>query len=70
MPKKTSIARGRVWLEIRLPALRRNFQRIRATVRPAAIMAVLKADAYGLGALPIAEVLDAAGVDRFGVAEV
>lgn len=32
-------------------------------------MAVLKADAYGLGALPVAEALVAAGADRIGVAE-
>ncbi len=32
-------------------------------------MAVLKANAYGLGAGPIADTLIAAGVDRFGVAE-
>ncbi len=32
-------------------------------------MAVLKADAYGLGAYPIAEALIEAGVDRLGVAE-
>lgn len=33
-------------------------------------MAVLKANAYGLGAVPVAETLVAAGVDRLGVAEV
>ena len=61
--------RARVWLEIRLDAIRKNFLRIQRTVRPAAVMAVLKADAYGLGAMPLADMLVAAGVDRLGVAE-
>ena len=69
MPKQSTTVRARVWLEIRLLAIRQNFIRIRRTVKPAQVMAVLKADAYGLGALPVAEVLADAGVDRFGVAE-
>lgn len=61
---------ARLTLEVDLSALRRNFARIRKSVRPAGIMAVLKADAYGLGAIPVAEALVAAGADRLGVAEV
>ncbi|MBW8889366.1 MAG: alanine racemase [Fibrobacteres bacterium] len=57
-------------LEVDLKAIRRNFGQIRKSVRPALVMAVLKADAYGLGALPVAEALVAAGADRLGVAEV
>ena len=64
--QKTSLSR--IWLEIQLGAIRRNFQRIQKTVRPAVVMAVLKADAYGLGAIPIAEALAEAGAARFGVA--
>jgi alanine racemase len=60
---------SRVWLEIRLDAIRQNFQRIARSVKPAQVMAVLKADAYGLGMLPVAELLTKAGADRFGVAE-
>ena len=60
---------SRVQLEIQLSAIRRNFAKIRKTVYPAEVMAVLKANAYGLGSEPIAETLVAAGVDRFGVAE-
>lgn len=60
---------ARVRLEIDLGAVRTNFLRIRRTVKPARVMAVLKADGYGLGALPLAEMLARAGVDRFGVAE-
>jgi alanine racemase len=73
MPRSPSAAgqegRARVWLEIRLDAIRRNFLRIRKTVRPSQVMPVLKADAYGLGALPIAAMLVEAGADRLGVAE-
>ncbi len=67
--KRQKRVRARVWLEIRLRAIRNNFLRIQRTVRPAEVMAVLKADAYGLGAIPVAEVLAEAGAARFGVAE-
>ena len=60
---------SRVVLEVDLSAIRRNFAQIRKTVRPAQVMAVLKANAYGLGAVPVAEALVDAGVDRLGVAE-
>jgi alanine racemase len=61
---------SRVWLEIRLDAVRKNFLRIARAVKPAQVMAVLKADAYGLGMLPLAAMLAKAGADRFGVAEI
>ncbi len=60
---------SRVRLEISLAAIRRNFTRIAKAVKPAQVMAVLKADAYGLGMLPVATLLADAGADRFGVAE-
>lgn len=59
----------RVWLEIDLSALRENYRRIAEAVAPAKVIAVLKANAYGLGELPVARVLAAAGVSGFGVAE-
>jgi alanine racemase len=59
----------RVWLEIDLAVLTANYRRIAAAVAPAEVMAVLKANAYGLGARPIAAALVRAGVARFGVAE-
>lgn len=61
---------SRVSLEVHLDSIRSNFRRIRTSVKPAQVMAVLKADAYGLGAMEVAEALVAAGVDRLGVAEV
>lgn len=59
----------RVWVDVDLAALRDNHRKIAAAVAPAAVMAVLKANAYGLGARPIAEALAGAGVARVGVAE-
>ena len=59
----------RVWVEVSLPTLCANYHKIAAAVAPARVMAVLKADAYGLGAKPIAAALARTGVDRFGVAE-
>lgn len=62
-------ALSRVRLEVHLESIRRNFAQIRKTVKPAQVMAVLKANAYGLGSYHIAEALVQAGVDRLGVAE-
>lgn len=63
------ITGSRVWLEIDLDKLRCNLHRIRGAVAPCGVIAVLKADAYGLGVVPIAETLASAGVDGFAVAE-
>ena len=59
----------RVWLEISLGTLTENYRKIREAVAPAEVIAILKANAYGLGVLPIAEALIKAGVEMFGVAE-
>lgn len=58
------------WVEISLSKLRRNFQRIRELAGARRVMAVIKADAYGHGAVPVAQCLAACGVDWFGVATV
>jgi len=60
---------SRVWLEINLKAIEKNFCRIQKTVRPCKVLAALKANAYGLGTLPIAKKLVSLGVDRLGTAE-
>ena len=60
---------SRVWLEVDLDILEQNFKRIRDSVKPLKVMAVLKANAYGLGVMPIAERLLKAGADGFCVAE-
>ncbi len=61
--------KGRIWLEIDLDILEENFKRICQSVSPLKVMAVVKANAYGLGVLPIAERLMRAGAAGFCVAE-
>jgi alanine racemase len=57
------------WAEIDLDALARNFGVIRAQVGPEMkILAAVKANAYGHGAVECARRLEAEGVDWFGVA--
>ena len=58
------------WAEISLPKLRRNYEYVRRVAGPRRIMAVVKADAYGHGAVTIARTLAEAGADWFGVATV
>ncbi len=60
---------SRVNLEINLGRLAENFRRIKDHVRPCSVMAILKANAYGLGVRPIAETVKSAGADAIGVAE-
>jgi len=59
----------RVTVEINLAALVRNYRRILAHVRPAKLLCVLKANAYGLGVGDYAKALADAGCTMFGVAE-
>lgn len=56
------------WTEIDLGALAGNLRRLRSGVAPARVLAVIKADAYGHGAVEVARALEAAGVDMLGVA--
>ena len=57
------------WAEIDLDALAANLRTVRRVVGPAIkVMAVVKADAYGYGAVACARRLAAEGVDWFGVA--
>ena len=59
----------RVTVEIDLDALVRNYRKIVARVRPAKVLCVLKANAYGLGVAAYAKSLADAGCENFGVAE-
>ena len=59
----------RVWVEVDLGKLRKNFARIAAAVRPAKVLCVMKANAYGLGVLPCADALSKTDCAGFGVAE-
>jgi alanine racemase len=58
------------WVEISLGKLRRNFARVRELAGKRAVMAVIKADAYGHGAVAVAKSLAECGVDWFGTATV
>lgn len=56
------------WVDVDLEALENNFRVIRERIHPAKPMAVVKADAYGHGAVGVSRALEAAGVDWLGVA--
>lgn len=60
-----------VWAEIDLGAIRHNFREIRRRVNAGTkIMGVVKADAYGHGALEVSRTLETAGADMLGVTTV
>ena len=61
--------RRRVWVEVDLDGLRANYRRIAAAVKPAKVLCVLKANAYGLGVEPYAAALAKTNCVGFGVAE-
>src|SRR6266542_6372408 len=64
-----TIARRPTWAEIDLDALAENFQLVREHVGVnVRVMAAVKADAYGHGAVECARRLQNEGVDWFGVA--
>lgn len=58
-----------VWAEVDLSAIAHNVQAIKKELRPGVqFCAVVKADAYGHGAVPVADAVLAAGADRLAVA--
>jgi len=54
--------------EVDLDVIAHNYRAIRDEVGDAAVLAIVKADAYGHGVLPVANRLEAEGVFGFGVA--
>ena len=59
----------RAWVEVDLDAVRENYQTIRRTVGPQpGILAMVKANAYGLGAERVVRALEPLGPWGFGVA--
>jgi len=56
------------WADIDLGAVTANVEALRALVRPALFCAVVKADGYGHGAVPVARAALAGGADVLGVA--
>jgi alanine racemase len=66
---KTIHTQGRpVWAEISLKAILHNLRVVREHIGPKPrILAVVKSNAYGLGAVPVSKALQKAGVEWFGV---
>jgi alanine racemase len=62
------IAHRPVWAEVDLTAIAENVRALRSVAAPAGVLAVVKADAYGHGAVPVARAAVAAGVAGLGVA--
>ena len=59
------------WVEVDLDAIASNFRSIRSRIgRQRKILCVVKADAYGHGAVPVSHRLEMEGADHFGVAMV
>ncbi|MEA5536106.1 alanine racemase [Crocosphaera sp. XPORK-15E] len=65
----SDIIRQRAWVEINLGALTHNVQEIKGLLSPkTALMAVVKADAYGHGAITVAQTVLNAGANGLAVA--
>ena len=60
----------RAWLEIDHGAIRSNLEVVRASAPGAEVIGVVKANAYGHGAVAVARTLVAAGVERLAIATV
>ncbi|MDD5727826.1 MAG: alanine racemase, partial [Victivallales bacterium] len=60
---------NRVVLEIDLGGIRDNIRKLLKAAAPGNLTAVVKANAYGLGAVRIAETCRDAGADSFAVAD-
>ncbi len=60
----------RIGIDINTAAIRHNFRTIRKRVKPAEVMAVVKADAYGCGAETVAEICIREGASRLGTASI
>ncbi|MCX6542437.1 MAG: alanine racemase, partial [Actinobacteria bacterium] len=56
------------WAEVNLDAVAHNVRLIREVVAPSAVWAVVKADAYGHGAVPVARAALSAGAEGLCVA--
>ena len=68
MPNTIHFEGRPVWAEISLKAIQRNLKVVRRQIgRKPRILAVVKSNAYGLGAVPVSKALDKAGADWFGV---
>ncbi|MFN5162771.1 MAG: alanine racemase, partial [Cyanobacteriota bacterium] len=68
-PHETGQSRQRAWVEVNGEAIRQNTMAIRGLVgAETELMAVVKADGYGHGAVQVARAALAGGAGSFGVA--
>jgi len=68
MAKPVHFAGRPVWVEVSLKAIAQNLRTVRRHIGPKPeILAVVKSNAYGLGAVPVTKALEKAGAERFGV---
>lgn len=69
---RESALKARAWVEVDLGAIRANLAQLRAlpSLQKSAAMAVVKADAYGHGLVPVARAAVETGADWLGVATV
>lgn len=67
-PSETMAIPRLAWVEIESEAVKNNIRLIKDRIGPSvALMGVVKANAYGHGAVGIAKILQQTGADRFGV---
>ncbi|MCT7949893.1 alanine racemase [Ancylothrix sp. C2] len=70
-PSLASMRCERAWVEINLPALAENVRYLKRLLSPKTdLMAVIKADAYGHGAVQVAQTVLNSGADWLGVATI
>ena len=61
---------SRAWIEVDFDAIAHNLDEVQKLVGNTKIMGIVKANAYGHGAVPCARAMEAWGVDFFGVSSV
>jgi len=68
MTKSIHLSGRPVWVEVSLKAIAQNLRTVRRLIGPRPeVLAVVKSNAYGLGAVPVTKALEKAGANRFGV---
>jgi alanine racemase len=68
MAKQIRVQGRPLWAEVSLQALDHNLKVVRRHIGPKPeILAVVKSNGYGMGAVPVAKALQKAGANRFGV---
>jgi len=56
------------WVEVNIETIRQNYKNIKQYVHDTEVIAVVKANAYGMGLIPVAGALSGIGCSRFAVA--